>query len=207
MVDFEGHKFSCKLTRVSFDSWLNRSVSFTSFMIAHLSWTIRNELTVGYAQNYNPLKIPTYPTHSDYYSLVINFNVLCLSKFRFLRPVLLEEAKGIQKWKIMHKLRLYHVYFVLCKWHKRNFLGRSRSHDNRSLAMIYIKTPFPHDCQCMRSLSGIKAGIKVTYGDVFKKELLIDIQIWRLFSKYWSFLQELNIYLFNIGCLLNTGGH
>ena len=33
-----------------------------------------------------------------------------------LRPVLLEEAKGMHKWQIMHKLCLYHVSFVLCKW-------------------------------------------------------------------------------------------
>ena len=41
--------------------------------------------------------------------------ILGLSKIRFLRPVLLEEAKGIHKGPIMHKLRLYHVSFVLCK--------------------------------------------------------------------------------------------
>ena len=76
----------------------------------------RNELTVRYAENYTSLKISTYPTHSDYYSLVIKFNVLGISKFRFLRPVLLEEAKGIHKSQIMHKLRLYHVSIVLCKW-------------------------------------------------------------------------------------------
>ena len=58
--------------------------------------TIRNQLTFRCAQNYTPLKIPTYPTHPDYYSLVIKLNVLGLSKFRFLRQVLLEEAKGIQ---------------------------------------------------------------------------------------------------------------
>ena len=46
-------------------------------------WTIRNELIVWYTKKYTPLKIPTYPTHPDYYSLVIKFNVLGLSKFRF----------------------------------------------------------------------------------------------------------------------------
>ena len=45
--------------------------------------------------NNTTLKKPTYPTHPDYYSLVIKFKVLGLSKFWFLRPVLLEEAKGI----------------------------------------------------------------------------------------------------------------
>ena len=33
-----------------------------------------------------------------------------------LRPVLLEEAKGIHKCQILHKLRLYYVFFVLYKW-------------------------------------------------------------------------------------------
>ena len=45
--------------------------------------TIRKELTGQYAQNYTPLKILTYTNHPDYYSLVIKFNVLGLSKFRF----------------------------------------------------------------------------------------------------------------------------
>ena len=74
-------------------------------------------MTLRYAQNYTPLKNPIYPTHPDYYSLVMKFNVLGLLKFRFLRLVLLEEDKGIRKWQIMHKLRLHHVSFVLCKWH------------------------------------------------------------------------------------------
>ena len=30
--------------------------------------------------------------------------------FDFLGPFVLEEAKGIRKWQIMNKLRLYHVY-------------------------------------------------------------------------------------------------
>ena len=51
----------------------------TAENIKHRS--IRNELTVRYAQNYNPLKVPTYPKHPDYYSLVIKFKVLGLSKF------------------------------------------------------------------------------------------------------------------------------
>ena len=38
-----------------------------------------------------------YPTHPDYYSLVINFNILGLSKFHFLRSVLLEEAMDMHK--------------------------------------------------------------------------------------------------------------
>ena len=49
--------------------------------IHHL--TIRNELTVRYAQIYTHLKIPTHPTQPDFYSLVIKFYILGLSKFRF----------------------------------------------------------------------------------------------------------------------------
>ena len=58
--------------------------------IHHL--TIRNELTVRYTQNYTPFKIPTYPTHPDYYSLVIKFNVLGLSKFRFFMSGFIERG-------------------------------------------------------------------------------------------------------------------
>ena len=35
----------------------------------------QNELTVQYAQINTPLKIPTYPTHSNYYIVVIKFNI------------------------------------------------------------------------------------------------------------------------------------
>ena len=45
-------------------------------------WRIRNDLTVWYAQNYTPLKIPTHPTYPDYYSIVIKINILGLSKSR-----------------------------------------------------------------------------------------------------------------------------
>ena len=75
VVDFEGHKFRFKLTRVSFDSWLNGFASFASFGLHIHHWKIRNELTVRYAQNYTRLKISTYPTHTNYYSLVIKFNI------------------------------------------------------------------------------------------------------------------------------------
>ena len=54
VVDFEGHKFSCKLTRVSFDSWLNRFASFASFAIAHSSFndSISMMLAVGTAKDF-----------------------------------------------------------------------------------------------------------------------------------------------------------
>ena len=44
-------------------------------------------------------------------------------------------------------------------------------YDSRSPAMIYIKTSSLHDCQCIESITVMKACIKVTYGDVSKKEL------------------------------------
>ena len=52
----------------------------------------RNELTVRYAQMNTPLKIPIYPSSSDYYSLEISW---AFQRFAYFRPVLLEEAKGI----------------------------------------------------------------------------------------------------------------
>ena len=59
---------------------------------------IQNELTARYVQICIPLKIPTYPTHPDNYSLEIKFIIFDLSKFTiFLHPVLLEDAKGIHK--------------------------------------------------------------------------------------------------------------
>ena len=44
-------------------------------------WTIQNVMTVRYAPIIVHLKIPPYPTHSDYYSLAIKFFILSLSKF------------------------------------------------------------------------------------------------------------------------------
>ena len=38
-------------------------------------------MTVRYAKILAHLKIPPYPAHSDYYSLVIKFNISSLSKF------------------------------------------------------------------------------------------------------------------------------
>ena len=63
------------------DSTDLRPLLLSWFDIHH--WTIRNELTVRYAQNDTPFKIPTHPTHPDYYSLVIKFNDMGFSKFRF----------------------------------------------------------------------------------------------------------------------------
>ena len=42
---------------------------------------IQNVMAVRYAQIIVHLKIPPYPTHSDYYSLPIKFNILSFSKF------------------------------------------------------------------------------------------------------------------------------
>ena len=61
--------------------------------------------------------------------------------------------------------------YITCLLYCSRDVRRSRSHDNRSPAMIYIKTSSPHDCQCMKSISVMKACIKVTYGDVSKNEL------------------------------------
>ena len=99
MVDLEGHKFSCKLTRVSLipDSTYLRPLLLSRLHIYHLK--IINELTVRYAQNCTPLKISTYPTHPDYYSLVhvIKIQRIGPFSFDFLRPVLLAEAECIHK--------------------------------------------------------------------------------------------------------------
>ena len=54
-------------------------------------------MTVLYAQIYTHLKMLGYPIHPDYHSLVIKFNIFGLQSFIFLRPVLLEEVKGIHK--------------------------------------------------------------------------------------------------------------
>ena len=63
-----------------------------------------------------------------------------------------------------------HVFFIV-QVTLTYFYRRSRSHDSRSPAMIYTKTSFPHDCQYVKSISVMKASIKVTYGDVSKKAL------------------------------------
>ena len=55
------------------------STDLRSLLLSRLhihDWKIQNELTVQYAQNYTPLKKQTYPTHPDYYSLVIKFKSL-----------------------------------------------------------------------------------------------------------------------------------
>ena len=38
--------------------------------------------------------------------------------------------------------------------------------------MIYIKTSSSHDCQSTLTISVMKASIKITYGDVSKKEAI-----------------------------------
>ena len=52
----------------------------------------------------------------------------------------------------------------------------------------------------------MKVCIKVTYGDVSEKELLIDVQTWRLFSKYWSY-QLLLIRKKYLNCMLVMVSH
>ena len=54
-------------------------------MVSHsLLNDCKNKMIVRYAQDFAHLKIPPYPTHSDYYSLAIEFNILSLSKFYLL---------------------------------------------------------------------------------------------------------------------------
>ena len=60
--------------------------------LRHVYWTIQNVLTVRYTQIIAHLKIPQYPTQSDYYSLAIKFNILSLSKFYLFRFVLFAGA-------------------------------------------------------------------------------------------------------------------
>ena len=55
-------------------------MSCASLMATHSVLPIQNVMTVRYAQIIVHLKIATYPTHSDYYSLVIKFKILSLSK-------------------------------------------------------------------------------------------------------------------------------
>ena len=98
-------------------------------------------------------------------------NCYCIFRFLYVRFC----WKRLMAYtKLMtDKLRLYHVSFALCKWRLRNFLRRSPSHYSISPAIIYIKTSSPHGCQCMQSISVMKACIKVTYGDVVLLLLLI----------------------------------
>ena len=83
----------------------------------------------------------------------------------FLRPVLLEEAYTNDRLCIN-----YACITCLLYYESDVNVRRSRSHDSRFPAMIYIKTSFQHDCQCKQSISVMKACIKVTYGDVSKRE-------------------------------------
>ena len=68
----------------------------------------------------------------------------------------------------------------------------SRSHDSISSAMIYIKMSSPHDCQCMYSISVIKVCIKVTYGDVSKKELYSKLVF--KFDAYFRNIEVINYF-------------
>ena len=61
MVDFEGHKFSYKLTRVSFDSWLNRFVSFAYSTVAHSSLNDKKWIDSSVCSKLHPFKIIDVP--------------------------------------------------------------------------------------------------------------------------------------------------
>ena len=65
VVDFEGHKFSYKLTRVSFDFWLNRFASLASFMIAHSSLNDSKWIDSSVCSKLHPFKNTDIPNHPD----------------------------------------------------------------------------------------------------------------------------------------------
>ena len=73
--------------------------------------TMRNVLAVHYAQINTHLKMPTYPSHSGYYSPAIKFIIFSLPKFHFVRSVLFEKAKGIRKVQIMNIFTLVSRFF------------------------------------------------------------------------------------------------
>ena len=61
-------------------------------------------MKVSYAQIIAKLKIPHTPTHSDYYSLAIKFNILSHSKFYLFSFGFVCRGKVIYKWQILTKL-------------------------------------------------------------------------------------------------------
>ena len=71
-------------------------------------------MTVRYSQIIGHLKIPPYPTHSDYYSLAIKFNILSLSNF-FFRSVVFAGPEVIYKRHILIKLRRATRFFCIVK--------------------------------------------------------------------------------------------
>ena len=114
--------------------------------------------------------MPPFPTHPVYYSLVIKFYVLCLSKFRvcYVRFY----------WK---RLRAYTNDRLCINYACFTCLLYCASDVNvifKTFSITWQQIPghdlhqmsSPHDCQCMWSISVIKACIKVSYGDVPKKQ-------------------------------------
>ena len=97
-VDFKGHQFRSNLSHIIF--FIPGSTDVCPGLLWRLHnnhGTIRNVLLVWYALINTHLKMPTYPTHSDYYSLAIKFNILEIFKVFFFRLALFEEATGIFK--------------------------------------------------------------------------------------------------------------
>ena len=71
-------------------------------------------MTVRYAQIIAHLKIPPYPTYSDYYSLAINLATSrVFQSFIYFRSVLFAGANVIFKWQIMIKLRHASRFFYI----------------------------------------------------------------------------------------------
>ena len=72
-------------------------------------------MKVRHAQIIAYWKLLSYPTHSDYYSLVIKFNILSLSKFYFFffGSVMFAGVKVIYKLHILIKLHRASGFFCI----------------------------------------------------------------------------------------------
>ena len=67
-------------------------------------WTIQNVMTVRDALIIAYLKIPPYPTNSDYYSLAINSTSWVFQSFIYFRLVLFAGVNVINKSQMLIKL-------------------------------------------------------------------------------------------------------
>ena len=83
------------------------SLTFASFLTLKVTHSLLNDSKCSdrrYAQISAHLKIPPYPTHSDYYSLAIKFNILSISKFYlYFCSVFIAGATIIYKRQILIK--------------------------------------------------------------------------------------------------------
>ena len=72
-------------------------------------------MTVRYGQIIAHLKIRLYPTHSDYCSLAIKFNILSLSMFYLFQSVMFEGAKSFANDRFWLNYDAHCVSSALCK--------------------------------------------------------------------------------------------